>query len=239
MDDPAIPPPSQDSEPPGPPRSDDALSRTLLMIGLALVVGAIAVYYFSGDFQTTGRPAAGSAGPSDSPVIPIPVPEIRGKPAPAFELPDVNGKIVKLADFKGKILLVNFWATWCNPCLTEIPWFIEFKERYGSRGFDVIAVNIHETDKTAVMPFIVKYNMQPLNVVIAPPETDAEFGGFPGLPMSFLVDREGKFFSKHIGLVSKEDVEDEILMLLESSPSAGDASAPSTDAPSAAPAPQG
>jgi thiol-disulfide isomerase/thioredoxin len=203
-----------------PQQGEDALSRTLLVVGLVLVVGAIAVYHFSPEFKLQPPKRAGVQDQGAGPAIQIPVPAIRGTVAPMFELPDVNGKIVRLADFKGKIVLVNFWATWCGPCLTEIPWFLEFKERYGSQGFDVIAVNIFDEDKTAVMPFIVKNNMRSLNVVIASEELDEQFGGFSGLPYTFLVDREGKFFSKHIGLVAKEDVEDEIVQLLSDTPPA-------------------
>ena len=235
MDDPLVPNVPEQPQPvePRPPqKSEEALSRTLLLIGLILVAGAIVVYYFSPGLNTSARPAPRSADQSDVPVLPIPVPAIRGTPAVAFELPNLQGETVRLADFKGKVLLINFWATWCNPCLTEIPWFLEFKERYGPQGFDVVAVNIHDEDQTAVMPFVVKHNMRPLNVVIGTPETDAQFGGFSGLPYSFLVDRDGKFFSKHIGLVDKEQVEDEIRMLLERSPAKSESS-DSTSEPSA------
>jgi thiol-disulfide isomerase/thioredoxin len=219
MDDPTMPavPEPESAPPPKNRNSDDSLSRTLLIIGLVLVAAAVGLYLYSPEFKL-GEPASRTtADQGELPVIPLPVPAIRGTPAPEFELPDLNGKTVRMSDFKGKIVLVNFWATWCNPCLTEIPWFIEFKERYSPQGFDVVAMNIHDEDQTAVMPFVVKYNMKPLNVVIATDETEKQFGGFPGLPVTFLVDREGKFYSKHLGLVSKEDVEDEILMLLQTS----------------------
>jgi len=193
---------------------EDAISRTLLILGLVLVAGAILVYHFSPQFKP-GVPAANSAAADGTVRPPAPVvPEIRGKPVAAFDLPDLAGKQYRPADFKGKVLLVNFWATWCAPCLLEIPWFLEFKERYGPEGFEVLAVNIHDEGPKVIKPFVEKHKMEALTVVIAEDKTADLFGGFPGLPVTFIVDRDGNYYSKHMGLVSKEDIEEEIQTLL-------------------------
>jgi cytochrome c biogenesis protein CcmG/thiol:disulfide interchange protein DsbE len=134
-----------------------------------------------------------------------------------FRLPDLNGKVYQPADFKGKVLLVNFWATWCGPCLIEIPWFLEFKERYGPEGFEVLAISMDEEGPEVVKPFVEKHKMEPLTVVMGSEDTPALFGGLLGFPTTFMVDRNGNYYSKHQGLVGKEDVEDEILILLRDS----------------------
>ncbi|HWP85438.1 MAG TPA: TlpA disulfide reductase family protein [Terriglobia bacterium] len=191
------------------------MSRVLLFIGLALVVGAIFVYHFSPQFQPGPKSASPQPGANPGVNVPAPaVPAIRGKPVAAFDLPDLNGRRYTPADFQGKVLLVNFWATWCGPCLIEIPWFLEFKERYGPEGFEVLAISMDEEGAEVVKPFVEKHKMQSLTVVLGEASTPDLFGGLLGFPTTFLVDREGKYYSKHMGLVSKEDVEDEILTLL-------------------------
>jgi len=196
---------------------EEAISRTLLVIGLALVVGAFLVYHFSPEFKP-GAPAPRAAAADANPPAPV-IPEIRGRPVAAFDLPDLNGRRFGPADFKGKIMLVNFWATWCGPCLLEIPWFLDFQKQYGPQGFQVIAINVLDPEGLKVIkPFVEKHGMQSLNVLLGSDATAELFGGFPGLPVTFLVDRDGNYYSKHLGLVSKEDVEDEIQTLLGTSP---------------------
>lgn len=206
------------------PSSDNreaAISRTLMVIGLVLVVGAILVYHFSPQFQPAA-PTSSTAAVAPDQQIRIPVPAIRGKPVAAFRLPDLNGKMYQPADFKGKVLLVNFWATWCGPCLLEIPWFLEFKQRYGPEGFDVLAISMDEEGAKVVKPFVEKHKMQPFTVVLGNEKTPDLFGGLLGFPTTFMVDRDGKYYSKHQGLVTKEDIEDEIQTLLHEPMSTGD-----------------
>lgn len=195
---------------------EDAISRALLVIGLVLVAGAILVYHYSPEFKP-GAPAPRAI--TDSGVEPPPpvIPDIRGKPVAAFDLPDLNGKNYRPANFKGKVLLVNFWATWCGPCLIEIPWFLEFTERYGPEGFEVLAISMDEEGPKVVKPFVEKHQMEPFTVVMGDEKTSELFGGLLGLPTTFMVDRDGKYYSKHQGLVSKQDVEHEILVLLRDS----------------------
>jgi thiol-disulfide isomerase/thioredoxin len=194
---------------------EDAISKVLLIIGLALVVGAVLVYHYSPQFQPqTPRPQQASA---DTAVEPPPayLPAIRGKPVAAFDLKDLSGKQVRPADFKGKVVLVNFWATWCGPCLIEIPWFLEFKERYGSQGLEVLAISMDEEGPKVVKPFVERHKMEPLRVAMGEESTGTLFGGLRGLPTTFLVDRDGNYYSKHEGLLTKEEVEGEIQALLQ------------------------
>ncbi len=197
---------------------DDKLSRNLLVAGLAIVAIALGFHLLSPQPTAGGRPsttangtnAAGDAGP----LKPRAVPSIRGQQAPAITLKDLNGKPVALADFKGKVVLVNFWATWCQPCLLEIPWFIDFQKKYEKDGFQVLAISLDEEGPKIVKPYVDKHDMNVLSVVMGEEKTPNEFGGLLGLPTTFMVDRDGKYYSKHQGLVGKDEIEEEILILL-------------------------
>lgn len=135
------------------------------------------------------------------------------KTAPDFTLPDANGAPVKLSDYKGKVVLLNFWATWCGPCKVEIPWFIEFEKTYKDRGFATLGVSMDEDGWKAVKPFVAQKAMN-YNVMVGNDRVAQLYGGIDSLPSTFLIDRDGKIASTHLGLVSKHDYESEILKLL-------------------------
>jgi len=134
--------------------------------------------------------------------------------APDFELKDVNGKPVRLSDFKGKVVLLNFWATWCGPCKIEIPWFIEFEKQFKDKGFAVIGVATDEEGWEVVKPYIDRQQVN-YRVVVGDEETSQRYGGVESLPTTFLIDREGKIASVHVGLVSKSVYQDDINNLLQ------------------------
>ena len=131
-----------------------------------------------------------------------------------FALKDVDGKTVRLSDYRGKVVLLDFWATWCGPCKIEIPWFIEFERKYKDKGFSVIGVSMDEEGWEAVKPFLSRMNVN-YRVVIGNDATAEAYHGVDALPTTFLIDREGKIAATHVGLAGRRDFEDGILQLLE------------------------
>ena len=140
------------------------------------------------------------------------------KPAPNFSLKDADGNAVNLADYRGKVVLVNFWATWCGPCEAEIPWFVEFEKKYKDQGFAVLGVSMDDDGWKSVRPYIASHKIN-YRIVIGSEVVSQQFGEIDSLPTSFVLDREGRIASNHVGLVDKRDYQNEIVKLLEDSKS--------------------
>jgi peroxiredoxin len=141
-------------------------------------------------------------------------PDAKRKAAPDFVLKDLNGNTAKLSDYRGKIVLLNFWATWCGPCKIEIPWFIEFEQTYKDRGFAVLGVAMDDEGWEAVKPYLASRKIN-YRVVLGTDQLAQQYGGVDSLPTTFVIDRDGRIASTHVGLVSRHDYEDEIKQLLE------------------------
>ena len=136
------------------------------------------------------------------------------KPAPDFTLKDADGKPVKLSDYRGKVVLLNFWATWCGPCKIEIPWFMEFEQQYKDKNFAVLGVSLDEDGWESVKPYISAKKIN-YRVVIGTEQVAQLYGDVDSLPTTFMIDREGRVAAVHVGLVSKGDYTRDILNLLE------------------------
>jgi cytochrome c biogenesis protein CcmG/thiol:disulfide interchange protein DsbE len=140
-----------------------------------------------------------------------------GDIAPDFELKDADGKSVKLSSYKGKVVLLNFWATWCGPCKIEIPWFIDFERAYRDKGFAVLGVSFDEDGWEAVRPYMAANKLN-YRVLLGDDKVDKLYGGSEGvssLPTTYMIGRDGKISSVHIGLVPKKEYEDDIQKLLQ------------------------
>jgi cytochrome c biogenesis protein CcmG/thiol:disulfide interchange protein DsbE len=142
-------------------------------------------------------------------------PDKERHPAPEFALKDSNGKTVRLEDYSGKVVLLDFFATWCGPCKIEIPWFMEMERKNKDRGFAVLGVSMDDEGWDIVKPFLAELGVN-YRVVIGNDATAQLYGGVDALPTTFLIDRSGKIASVHIGLASKKEFEDGIEQLLQS-----------------------
>jgi cytochrome c biogenesis protein CcmG/thiol:disulfide interchange protein DsbE len=150
-------------------------------------------------------------------------PERERSRAPNFSLRDANGKTVQLADYRGKVVLLNFWATWCEPCKMEIPWFVEFERRHKGQGFAVVGVSMDEDGWKAVKPFVAELGIN-YRILLGDDSVSQLYGGVDALPTSFLIDRDGKIAATHIGLVSKSKYENELQQLFGTTANASGAS---------------
>jgi len=134
-------------------------------------------------------------------------------PAPGFELRDLQGKTVRLSDFKGKVVLLNFWATWCPPCRAEIPDLISLQKQYGAQGLVVLGVAMDEKGDKVVNPFAKRMKIN-YPVVIGDQKTAAAYGGVMVVPTSFVIDRNGKVVGEQEGAADRATFEKAIKPLL-------------------------
>lgn len=165
---------------------------------IVLTVGVLIALTFYADHVTRGpRKASLSVRASTT----------MGKPAPELRLDNLEGKQLSLSDFRGKVVFVNFWATWCGPCQDEIPSLIDLQNKYASKGFTVVGIAMDEEGKSVVAPFVSKelYDVdgQKLHInypiLIGSDEASDKFGGILGYPTSFLISRNGQVLMKFQG----------------------------------------
>lgn len=133
-------------------------------------------------------------------------------PAPAFKLSTLDGKPLSLADYKSKVILLNFWATWCGPCRAEVPDLVELQNKYKDQ-LQVIGLVVDDDDEDAIKKFAGKYGIN-YPIALATDEIRTEYGGIPALPTSFVLDQEGRVVQKHEGLRDPVLYEVEVRSLL-------------------------
>jgi peroxiredoxin len=137
----------------------------------------------------------------------------RGALAPDFNLPQLSGQPLKLSDYRGKVVLLDFWATWCEPCRVETPFFVELQRKYADQGLQIIGVSMDDT-ADPVHEFYRQFKMN-YPVVMGNAKIGEAYGGVLGLPIAFLLDREGRIHAKHMGATDASIFEKEIADLLK------------------------
>jgi len=141
--------------------------------------------------------------------------DANAKAAPLnFTLKDIQNKDVKLADYKGKVLVIDFWATWCGPCKLEIPGFVDLQTKYGAQGLQFLGISVDDKVEQ-LKPYVAEFKMNyPVLQGLDHDDVQDAFGPIWGLPTTILIGRDGKICRKHQGMATKETFEREIKSLL-------------------------
>ena len=191
--------------PSGPPPSSGGFMKTAIIVIAILAVIVVGAHYAD---KATRLPktAAASLTTTES--------KDEAKPEPDLTLKDIDGKDVSLESLKGKVVLVNFWATWCEPCKIEIPELIELQQEYGPKGFTVLGVAMDDEGRSAVAPFVQKEKFDTdagkstMNypIVIGNDAAGDKFGGLLGYPTSILLSRDGKQVKQITGIITRDDI---------------------------------
>lgn len=129
-----------------------------------------------------------------------------------FTLSQLNGQELRLSSYRGKVVLLDFWATWCDPCREATPHLVELQQKYGARGLQIIGISMDDSPEP-VGPFYQQFHVN-YPVVMGNAKTGELYGGVLGLPIAFLLDRDGRIYAKHIGATDPEIFEREIKRLL-------------------------
>ncbi len=195
--------------------SDNKKPR-LLLPAIMLLLAAVAGFSL---YQVTQKPAGVTPQKTASGLPPIPhVPTPKGligQPRPDFTLPDLSGKPRSIDEWNGKVVLINFWATWCPPCRREIPGFIELKEQYGPQGFEIIGIAIDTPDLVQDYADAIGINYPVLHGQLDANQISVAYGNRSGsLPFSVLINRDGKIHSMRIGELPKSLLEEQLKTLL-------------------------
>jgi cytochrome c biogenesis protein CcmG/thiol:disulfide interchange protein DsbE len=170
--------------------------RRLLVVGALALAALVALH-----LRRTNVPHAATPATREHPL------------APDFTLPQLDGHNLRLSSYRGKVVLLDFWATWCDPCREETPHFVELQQKYGDRGLQIIGVSMDDSPEP-VRAFYQQFHMN-YPVVMGTAKTGELYGGVLGLPIAFLITRDGRIYAKHIGATDPAIFEREIKSLLQ------------------------
>lgn len=136
-------------------------------------------------------------------------------PAPDFTLQSLDGKTVRLSDYRGKAVVLNFWATWCGPCKIEMPWFVDLQKQYGPSGVQFLGVAMDDASTKDIAEFAQSMNVN-YPILIGKEAVGDAYGGVQFLPETFYLDRNGKIVDKAFGLKGRGEIEDDIKKIVGS-----------------------
>jgi len=136
--------------------------------------------------------------------------EFRGKPAPDFALTDLSGKTVHLSDYRGKAVVLNFWATWCPPCVREIPTLVEMQKQYGPQGLEIVGVAMDDDATPASIGRFAREANINYTLLIGSDKVSDLYGGVEALPTTFYIDRDGRMVERVFGAGERSDIEDNV-----------------------------
>ena len=134
---------------------------------------------------------------------------VKGVQAPDFNLATLDGQRVKLSDFRGKAVVLNFWATWCPPCKVEMPWFVDLQKQYGKDGLVVLGVALDDTDPPKIAEFAHEMGVN-YQVLLGTDQVSDDYGDVQYLPTTFYIGRNGSIVDKMTGLLDRKDIEEAV-----------------------------
>ncbi len=185
-----------------------ALDRPGLIVGFVftlIAAGAIAVALGTGEPASQSAEQAGT----DPLIEQVSNDPLVGRAAPQFTLQDLDGKNVSLSSFKGKVVVLDFWATWCPPCRQEIPHFIDLQNKYGKKNFTFLGVSVDQDGPSVVKTFVAKNGMN-YPQLMATQQVVMNYGKIDGIPTTFVIDKKGVIRNVFVGYHPKEVFEKEI-----------------------------
>lgn len=165
--------------------------RLFAILGAVVVLTAGAAYFYS-HRTPAAEPMAAAMG--------------MGRPAPAWKLMDLDGREISSDQFKGKVVVVDFWATWCGPCISEIPGYVELQKKYGKDGLVIVGVSLDRIGPERVKKFAQENGMN-YTLVMGDEDVVEAFGGFEAIPTTFLINRSGRIVHQKTGAVAHDEYE--------------------------------
>lgn len=182
------------------------MNRNSVVLIVVILLVAVMIYAGVHNARRTGYSAYANNSPSGQK---LPAGDVKGRNAPDFTLTTLDGQAVKLSDYRGKAVLLNFWATWCGPCKVEMPWFVDLQKQYGSQGLQIIGVAMDDSGKDAIDKFAKEMGVNYL-ILQGKESVGDDYGGVLGLPTTFFIDRNGKIIDSTSGLIGKGEIEENI-----------------------------
>jgi len=178
--------------------------RSFALAFLGLTVVAAGAYYATRGRLNVPQPPAATFATQDG---------WAGRTAPEFALQSLANRTVHLSDFRGKVTLINFWATWCAPCRVEMPYLVGLRDKYRDRGFEIVGVSVDDNDRAKVEKFARDMHVG-YPIVLKDATVGDAYGGVRYLPQSFLLDRDGRVLAHIVGMLAKDDYEAQIVRAL-------------------------
>src|SRR5437868_4183173 len=205
----ATEPKSLSENPPQPdslPHRRHAVLRDMVIVFVVAATVAVMIFFAVRRSRTPNQLGPGAIAS---------VHELTGKPAPAFELTALDGSIVRLADYRGKAVMLDFWATWCGPCRIEMPWFPEIQKKYGPQGFTILAVAMDDSGLDAIKRFAREFGAN-YPILLGKDAIADAYGVNQGFPTNVFIDRDGKVIQGVVGLTGQRELEENIKRALAS-----------------------
>jgi peroxiredoxin len=168
----------------------------VVIIVVAMVVTLMLVFGIQKSRRSSGDPVVGGA-------------DLLGKVAPDFTLQSLDGKAVRLSDFRGKAVVLNFWATWCEPCKIEMPWFVDLQKKYASEGLQILGVAMDDASPQEIEKFAKQMEVN-YPVMVGKDSVGDAYGGVQFLPATFYIGRDGKVIERVFGIKGRGEIEDAV-----------------------------